>query len=210
VLALTIFAAAKLANWIAAHRRVVAAAAIGAVLLGMVEGAAIVDENLSGRGAPVSALFARTPAMWAAVRRHAAPDERVANNPLFLQEVTPWPVNLSWALLANRRSCFAGRELALAYAPLTNARREEIDAQFIRVFSGNGLPDDVRELALQYQCQVVVITAQDGAWTRDPFAASPYYQLAETKAGEWRIYRAGARGIANAPKPPRLEIAKSR
>jgi hypothetical protein len=148
--------------------------------------------------------------MWAAVRRHAAPDDRVANNPLFLKEVTPWPVNLSWALLANRRSCFAGRELALAYAPLSSARRQEIDAQFIRVFNGNGLPDDVRELALQYQCRVVVITAQDGAWTRDPFAASPYYQLVETKAGEWKIYRAGARGIARPFEPPRSQLARSR
>ena len=72
--------------------------------------------------------------MWAAVRRHAAPDERVANNPLFLQDLTPWPVNLSWALLSDRRSCFAGRELTLAYTALPRARREEIDAQFIRVF----------------------------------------------------------------------------
>src|SRR5205085_2311657 len=81
-------------------------------------------------------LFVQTPEMWAAVRRHAAPDERVANNPLFLQDLTPWPVNLSWALLSDRRSCFAGRELTLAYTALPRARREEIDAQFMRVFAG--------------------------------------------------------------------------
>jgi hypothetical protein len=209
VFALTIFAAVKLSDWIAARRRIAVAAAIAAMLLGFIESFTIVDENVTARNATASTVFAKTPAMWAAVRRHAAPDERVANNPLFLQEVTPWPVNLSWALLSNRRSCFAGRELALAYAPLSNARRQEIDAQFIRVFNGNALPDDIRELALQYGCSVVVITAQDGAWTRDPFAGSPYYQLVETKAGEWKIYRAGARGIARSFEPPPLQIVQA-
>ena len=114
-------------------------------------------------------MFAQTPEMWAAVRRHAAPDERVANNPLFLQDLTPWPVNLSWALLSDRRSCFAGRELTLAYTALPRARREEIDAQFIRVFAGDASSQDVEELATRYDCRVVVVTAQDGAWRKDPF-----------------------------------------
>ncbi len=61
---------------------------------------------------------------------------RFANNPLFLRDVTPWPVNISWALLADRSSCFAGREMALAFAPLPPPRREAIDTQFIRVFAG--------------------------------------------------------------------------
>ena len=55
-----------------------------------------------------------------------------------LQDLTPWPANMSWALLADRSSCFAGRELALAFAPLPPDRREAINAQFIRVFAGTG------------------------------------------------------------------------
>lgn len=43
-----------------------------------------------------------------------------------------------WALLADRSSCFAGRELPLALAPLPSPRREAINAQFIRVFAGEG------------------------------------------------------------------------
>ena len=106
--------------------------------------------------------------------------------------MTPWPVNLSWALLSNRSSCFAGRELALAYTSLTAARREEIAGKFTRVFAGEGSENDVRELALQYACRIVVVTAQDGAWQRDPFAASAFYRLVETRADRWRIYRARA------------------
>jgi hypothetical protein len=94
-------------------------------------------------------------------------------------------------LLANRSSCFAGRELAIAYAPLPPERREAIYAQFLRVFGGEGTPDDVRDLAAKYGCDVVVVVPQDKAWDHDPFAASPDYRLAEARDGRWRIYVKG-------------------
>jgi hypothetical protein len=133
-------------------------------------------------------VFVETPGMWAAVRRHTTAEERVANNPLFLRDVTPWPVNLSWALLSDRRSCFAGRELTLAFTSLPRKRREQINAQFEHVFRGDASPDDVQELAGRYDCRAVVVTREDGAWNRDPFATSPLYRLVES-SDRWRIYR---------------------
>jgi hypothetical protein len=124
------------------------------------------------------------------VRRHATAEERIANNPLFMQHVTPWPINLSWALLADRRSCFAGRELTLAFTSLPRNRREQINAQFVRIFAGHASPEDVQLLAGRYDCRVVVVTPQDGAWGRDPFSTSPLYRLVESN-DRWRIYRAG-------------------
>jgi hypothetical protein len=150
----------------------------------------LIRSDIEGRTETASRLFAASPELWAAVRRHAAADERIANNPLLFAEMTPWPVNISWALLANRRSCYAGRELALVYTSLGPQRTAEIDAQFIRVFAGAGTPTDVNELATRYGCRVVVVTPSDGAWRRDPFAASPRYRLAEERAERWRIYRA--------------------
>src|SRR5260370_41340773 len=117
-----------------------------------------------GGGAPGSRVVAAPPGRWAAVGRHSRPAERVGNNPLFLQARTPWPVNISWALLSDRRSCFAGRELALVYTTLGSQRTDEINAQFIRVFAGDGSPADVRKLATEYDCRVIVLTAADGAW----------------------------------------------
>jgi len=198
VMALIVFSAVGLSGWLTSRRRIASAAAVAALLLGLYQGAQFVHDDLTGRVAAFSKVFARTPAMWEAVRKHSAPDDRIANNPLFLQDATPWPVNLSWALLSNRRSCFAGRELTLAYVPVPRARQEEINAQFIRVFGGEGSTDDVRDLATRYGCRVVVVTAQDGAWVSDPFAVSPYYRLAETKPDEWRIYTAPALGLAQA------------
>ena len=199
VMVLTVFAAVGLSRWIVLGGRASAAAAIAAWLLGLPDGVAFVRENAAGILAPDGRLFAQTPEMWAAVRRHAAPDERVANNPLFLQHLTPWPVNLSWALLSDRRSCFAGWELTLAYTALPRARREEIDAQFIRVFAGDASSRDIEELVTRFDCRVVVVTAQDKAWRNDPFAASPLYRLMEGDT-RWRIYKVGT--AAEVVTPP--------
>jgi hypothetical protein len=109
-----------------------------------------------------------------------------------------WPVNISWALLADRRSCFAGTDLALPYVALPPAEIRRLQALFERVFAGAGTPDEIRLLALRYDCRVIVVTAGDGAWQQDEFAASPFYRLAEETPGKWRIYRAVA-GAATTP-----------
>jgi hypothetical protein len=194
---LIIFAAAGLSIWIASGARIAAGAAVCGLLLGLPEAVPIIYGNTIERPPQPGRAFAQTPAMWEAVRRHAGPGERVGNNPLFLAEMTPWPVNLSWALLSNRSSCFAGRELTLAYAPLPRGRREEINALFIRVFAGTGSANDVRDLALRFSCRAIVLTAADGAWQRDPFAVSGLYQLVESSPERWRIYRS----ISAAPAP---------
>jgi hypothetical protein len=146
----------------------------------------------AGNSVAEAQTFSKAPELWAAVRRHAKHEERVANNPLFLQRMTPWPVNISWALLADRSSCFAGRELALAFAPLPRQRREAVNDQFVRIFRGKGTAEDVAEMATRYACQVVVVTPDDEAWNKDPFSAAANYTLVENREGRWRIYRARA------------------
>jgi hypothetical protein len=172
------------------RRAVIAAAAVGGLILSLPDTAAMIRSNVEGTPTPDGSVFAQAPELWRAVRRYAAPTARVANNPLFLQDLTPWPANISWALMANRSSCFAGRELALALAPLSEEMREAINAQFVRVFAGEGAAHDVDDMARKYVCDVVVIVPQDEAWNNDPFAASPDYRLAENRDGRWRIYLA--------------------
>jgi hypothetical protein len=179
-------AAAGLAK--ARLRIVVATLALGGMALSLPDTAEIIHDNVAGRQRPDGAVFAQSPDLWAAVRRHALPAARVANNPLFVKDVTPWPVNISWALLADRSSCFAGFDLALAFAPLPADRRAAINAQFVRVFGGEGTAKDVHAMATQYGCDVAVVAPTDQAWDHDPFAASPDYRLAETRDGRWRIY----------------------
>jgi hypothetical protein len=189
-MALTVLAAAGLSRWIAVRARLAVTAAGVAIILGLPGGIDLIRSYVGGRVEPAARLFAASPQLWAAMRRHAGPGERIGNNPLFLQAMTPWPVNISWALLSDRRSCFAGRELALVYTTLGSQRTDEINAQFIRVFAGDGSPADVRKLATEYDCRVIVLTAADGAWGRDPFAASSRYRLVDESAEQWRIYRA--------------------
>jgi hypothetical protein len=104
-------------------------------------------------------------------------------------------VNISWALFGNRPSCFAGRELALPYTALPRDRLAGIEAQFERVFAGKEQPGDLRAMATRYQCRVVVVTSQDGAWHHDPFADSPYYKLVDERGDAWRIYRVTEAGL---------------
>ena len=94
------------------------------------------------------------------MRRYATPAaQRVANNPLFVKDVTPWPINISWALLADRSSCFAGIDLALAFAAaVRGTQRGDQSEQFLRVFGGEAAADDVGTTWRQkYGCDVAVI-----------------------------------------------------
>jgi hypothetical protein len=197
ILLLTIFAAAGLARWTAEGKLPPLTLAAAAIALGTPNGVELVIRTAS---APAAAALipADTLRMWSAVRRHAEPQERVANNPLFLADATAWPVNISWALLADRRSCYAGHDLAIAFAPVSATQRKEIDALFARVFSGHPVDGDVEKLATRHHCDVVVTTPQDGAWSRDPFAASGLYRMVEAQPQAWRIYRKSA-----AQKPKR-------
>ncbi len=170
-------------------RALIMAAALGGLALGVPDFILTIRDNVVASPQPPDAkVFAETPDLWSAARRYAGPAARVANNPRFLADLTPWPVNISWALLADRSSCFAGREMAIALAPLPPEHRAEIDAEFLRVFDGDGTPNDVHDLATKFGCDVVVLVPQDKAWDHDPFAAGPDYRLAETREGRWRIY----------------------
>jgi hypothetical protein len=194
--ALSVLIAAAAAGMMLLPRRTaITATALAGLILSLPDAVWMVKSNAEGTPAADGAVFAQTPELWRAVRRYAAPTARVVNNPLFLQDLTPWPANMSWALLANRSSCFAGRELALALAPLSKDMLETINAQFIRVFAGEGTPQDVTDMAKKYACDVVVVVPQDGAWNNDPFAVSPDYRLAENRDGRWRIY------VASHPSP---------
>jgi hypothetical protein len=172
------------------RRTIIGALAIGGLLLSLPDTAGMIRSNIEGTPRPDGAVFAQSPELWAAVRRYLPATGRVANNPLYLQDLTPWPANMSWALLANRSSCFAGRELALAFAPLPNGIREAIDEQFIRVFAGQGTAQDIGDIAKKYGCDVVVVTPQDKIWSDDPFASNPDFHLVENRDGRWRIYAA--------------------
>jgi hypothetical protein len=188
VLVLTIFTAAGLSRWLATAPAL-AAAALAWWALSIPGGLQIIRDNAVGLPARSAAALAESPALWEAVRRHAAPGERVANNPLFLADSVRWPVNISWALLADRRSCWAGWNLARAFVPLPGSEIDRINARFERVFAGDGAPDDTSDLALRHACRVAVVTPSDGAWRRDPFAKSSCFRLVETEPDKWRIYR---------------------
>ena len=168
ILVLTIVAAAATAYWATVRPRIAGLAVASSVALSLPDTSLVAVDNLVGHAAPSAMAFAETPALWEAVRRHASPGQRIANNPRLMVDMTPWVVNISWALLCDRRSCFAGHEMALAFAFLSDARRQAISSQFVGIFAGTGSPSDLDDLADVYGCDVVVLTPADGAWLRIP------------------------------------------
>ena len=188
--------------------RAAAAAAIAAWLLGLPDGVALVRENAAGILAPDGKVFAQTPEMWAAVRRHAAPDDRVANNPLFLQDLDAVAGQPVVGAAVGPSLVLRGPRVDAGLHALPRARREEIDAQFIRVFAGDASSQDIDELATRYGCRVVVVTAEDGAWRKDPFSASALYRLVEDDA-HWRIYHLAAVTYTSGP-PYRAALVQRR
>jgi hypothetical protein len=182
------FAAAGLSRLSVRPLRPVILAAVALIAVGVPEAVQIAENNVFARASERSKAFAAASELWRAVRRVATPDERVANNPLSMEKVTPWNVNIGWALLANRRSCFANVALVGPMAALPLAESNRISDQFIRTFDGKGQASDIEELAKLYKCSVAILTPEDGAWKNDPFAASPLYRLVDGSAA-WRIYK---------------------
>jgi hypothetical protein len=192
ILILIASTAVVISRWPRRPARLCGAMAAAGVVLSLPDSLPLLREDLLASPLPSERQLAATPPMWQAVRRHTAPDERVVNNPLFLADMTPWPINISWALMADRRSCYAGNEFAIPFAPVSATRRAAVEALFVRVFDGSAAADDIQQLADRFQCDVILVTPRDGAWRRDPFADGRPYRLVEEKPDTWRIYRRAA------------------
>lgn len=192
-LILSVFAAAAIARWTAPPFRAsgVAAASVALALLivGLADGLRFMRENTGGLPSASAQTFARSPALWAAVRRHSAPDERVANDPAAFADVTHWPINISWALLSGRRSCYAGWEFARPFAPLPKAAVDDLDRAFRAVFAGTAPIDDAKRLFADHGCRLIVVMAADGAWRSGAFMNDPAFERLDEAASEWRIFR---------------------
>lgn len=188
LLVLIPFAAVVISRWATVPARVAGIVAAAGVILALPYTLELAREDLFASPTPSERAFARAPALWQAVQRHAAVAERVANNPAFLADATPWPVNISWALLGNRLSCYGGDDLAIAFAAAPAPSRAATKELFDRVFAGTAQPGDVRAMAERYGCDAVVLTPQDGAWANDPFSSGEVYRSVEAQDG-WRIYR---------------------
>jgi hypothetical protein len=186
-LILAAFAARGLLILISERRWWTAGATLGFAALGLPQMTSMAQLYAFGQAPGNPSGFAASRAMWNAVRRYAGPTDRVANNPLFLSNVTPWPVNISWGLLSDRLSCYSGKATVVAYGALSQAELADVNSRFVRVFGGAAEPGDVAALAHNYNCKVAVVASTDGAWFADPFAVSPNYRLLEATPG-WRIY----------------------
>ena len=190
VLLLTAATGGLLARLMALRRLAATLALLACFAIGLPGGVALLRTYTAGQPSGDAAALARAPALWAAVRRVTAPGERVLNNPLFLSGATPWPDNISWGLMSDRPSCYAGWQAVVAYGALPKPALAALSASVQRVFAGVAAPGEARALVHDRGCRVFVLVPGDGAWARDPFAGDPGFRLVGAETDMWRIYRA--------------------
>ena len=184
---LSIFAAAGLSRYKSTFPTWAKIATIILIFLAAEDTRQILAENFYPAASPLAEEFEKSAAMWADVRRLSGRDDRVANNPDFLQAVTPWPVNASWALLSDRRSCYANDDLVTPFSSFNAAKRQRAKELFSRLFAGDVTAEDVRSIKDDFHCRLIVTTPEDGLWKYDVLETD--YDLVETTPS-WKIYRA--------------------
>jgi hypothetical protein len=189
-LILTAFAGAALSRWTRRPRRLaVLLPASACILAGAYGGVVFLREDIAGQPASAAEAFARSPDLWRDVQAVSEPTERIANNPVAFAFVTKWPINISWALFANRRSCYAGWEFARPFSGQSAAKVDLVDGDFRAAFSGALPAANVRELFRRHNCRLAIVTVADGAWKADAFARDPSFDLVGEHRDAWRIYR---------------------
>ena len=103
------------------------------------------------------------------MRRYAGPNDRVADNPLYLDDITGYPVNLSWAFLLQSSILLFGvgdGARLCGFAGDRGSRRWTISSS--ACLRARPPPDDLRQMAQDYGCKVVVVTDSDGALDPGP------------------------------------------
>ena len=198
IMVLVSVAAAGLASW-RTLPPLSKALAVALIIPGVVQGWVQIQSNVAVPYNAAGREFLLSSEMWKAVRQNADRTERIASNPSFLAEMTPWPVNISWALLSKRRSCYAGGDLAVPFIAKPKPALVEIDRLFARVFAGHPEQGDLRDMVFKFDCRVVVVNPGDGAWSIDPFARSPLFRLVDQRENGWRIYRSDVSGPMSIP-----------
>lgn len=128
--------------------------------------------------------------LWRAVRAVTPKEEAVLNNPDALGDMTLWPANIGWALLADRKSCAAGDRWIRSLAPqVLPDDRHRLVSLIARVFDGGGSNEDLLALKRDHLCATLVVVPGDGLWASPLLTDNPVYKLVESREGRWRLYR---------------------
>jgi hypothetical protein len=188
LLALIVFAATGVSLFWPIWRGAAKLSVATIVVLSLFDSAHVFSDNAFPKQTPSAKEFETSFALWDRVRKYASPLDRIVNNPDYLKDMTPWPVNISWALMSHRRSCYAGSDLVLPFSGLNAEQRKNTEAVFTRLFNGTADPDDVRALGTRYQCKLVIFTPRDSSWLRDPLQNSATYEIVEATT-DLKIYR---------------------
>lgn len=125
---------------------------------------------------------------WELARQWTGPRELVQSNPEGIRGFQPFPVNLSWAMFADRRTALADRQYGAISALLHGEDFHKPFERIVNVFSAAPDPESVRFLAERLRVKVLVVSPMDGAWGNDGIARSGHYRLVHEEPDAFKIY----------------------
>jgi len=125
---------------------------------------------------------------WELVRQFAGPSELVQCNPEGIRGFKPFPVNLSWAMFADRRTACADRQYGAISAILRGEDFPQSFDRIVNVFSAAPNPETVRFVARQLGVKILVVSRMDGAWDSNAIASTGLYQLVHEEPDAFKIY----------------------
>jgi hypothetical protein len=172
---------------LASRRTAIIAVALGGLILSLPGTASMIRYNIGGSPVPDGRFSRNRRNLWAAVRRYASPTARVANNPLFLQDLTPWPANMSWALLGQSQFVLCRPRIGARLSRLCRRRAARRSMRNSSACSpGKARADDVSEMARRNMAATSSSSCRrtrPGPTTRSPQARIIAWRKAATGAG---------------------------
>jgi hypothetical protein len=133
--------------------------------------------------------FARQPEAWAAVRRHTAPSDLVANNPDGFARVGPWPANYGWSLFADRPAAIADFEVAWTNSLGQDPARREAALALVRAVFQDKVrsAQAAREARDRLRVKALLLDRIDPVWPGDAIESSGAWTAAEV-TDHFKVY----------------------
>jgi hypothetical protein len=125
---------------------------------------------------------------WDLVRRHASRDELVQSNPYAFTRLSPFPVNLSFTLFADRRSVYAHPNLIHTYSHgMGSELLRGLHLIVMNAFSEQPNPNLLKLLRDGLHVKALLVDRKDPVWRGDGLERSKVY--ARVHAEEFfRVY----------------------
>lgn len=126
---------------------------------------------------------------WEEIRNNTDIHKRILSNPNVYESIEPWNVNIGWATMARRKSCFMGENYATSLGGIESDEiRNSLLKKLRSLYDGLASSDDIHHLMTILHCDVIAVSPVDKLWQLNPDKALPGLTL-YSSGKYWRFYK---------------------